>query len=443
MTATAYEAGVDSPTLGTAREPDPIDTREVLDHVERLSYPRRAGTPGERRAARYILHAFAALGLARRREPFPVPYMAREVGVRVAFAACIASVLLGTWVVGSRPIVAAACWVAAAAAINTPWRIARGFGTRWPTRMTSQNLVATLPDPDSEEESEEAPARVVFMAHYDTKSQVLPTGLRVGLVIASTSLCGLLAALGLVAAAGTPWVVRGPWPIVVSAALVMILSVLAANLSGDRSPGALDNATGVGTLLELARNWRPRPEAPVEVFWVATGAEEVGLDGARHFLRQHEEWWRRKPTLLINLDTVGVGDRVYLSGEPRALRLAGAAADALRLSWAKLRVLGAGMDHQPFAARGLTAVSLLGDVVGWSLKLHSPRDVPDLVDRQALGRAGRLAAHLAWTWAERNQAGTVGAGHRPASGHDRASAGPHRPLARVIITPEPRPSRPR
>ena len=58
------------------------------------------------------------------------------------------------------------------------------------------------------------------------------------------------------------------------------------------------------------------------------------------------------------------------------------------------------MDHEPFAARGLTALSILGDVIGASLALHTPRDDMRLIDRAALDRAGRLAAHLAWRWAE-------------------------------------------
>src|SRR4051794_35966433 len=123
---TDSQTGDDARRPGTARVPGPVEAGSVLGHVERLSYPRRAGTPGERRAARYILRAFDALSLVRRREPFPVPYVAREVGVRSAFAACAAAVTFGTWVMESRPLVAVACWVAAGAAINTPWRIARG-----------------------------------------------------------------------------------------------------------------------------------------------------------------------------------------------------------------------------------------------------------------------------------------------------------------------------
>jgi hypothetical protein len=180
---------------------------------------------------------------------------------------------------------------------------------------------------------------------------------------------------------------------------------LVANVTGNRSPGALDNGSAVGTLLELARSWRPLPGAPVEVVWVASGSEEVGLDGARHFLRLRKAWWREKPTLLINLESVGAGARVYLAGERQALRLAESVAGEFGLPQGRLRVLGAGMDHEPFAARGLAALSILGDVVGKSFALHSRRDDMGLIEPAALERAGRLAAHLAWRWAEM---------HRPA-----------------------------
>ena len=114
----------------------------------------------------------------------------------------------------------------------------------------------------------------------------------------------------------------------------------------------------------------------------------------------------RKPTLLINLESVGVGTQVYLAGEANALRLAEATADDLGLRHARLRVLGAGMDHEPFAACKLPAVSILGDVVSASLAMHSPRDDMSIIQEAALERAGRLAAHLAWRWAQFHQPST-------------------------------------
>lgn len=375
---------------------EPFDAARALGHVAALSYPRRVGTIQERRAARYIRGEFAAAGLECRRERFQVPLLAREVGARGVLALCGAAVVAGVRLAAEAPLGAAALWLGAAALVNAPWAIAGRVGRGWARPLTSENLIATEPDRGQSE----APARVVFMAHYDTKSQLLPTGLRVGLVAAATGLCLVLAAAA--AAGGRNWlsdavVTRAPGLVLV------ILAVLAANRTGNRSPGALDNGSGLGVLLELARSWRPTPGEPIEALWIASGSEETGLDGARDFLRRHEAWWRAKPTLLVNLDSVGAGDRVYLAGEPGTLALAESVAGALGIRCARLRVLGAGMDHQPFAARGLCAVSVLGDVVGRSMAMHSRRDTPDRVEADAMERAAALADRLARVWAARYQ----------------------------------------
>jgi Peptidase family M28 len=376
-----------------------FDVERVYEHIEELCFPRRVGTPGERQAARYILREFAALGLVRKRESFPVALGPTEIGSRVVLALCAALVVLGAALAAAWPLVAAICWGLAGWLVNSPWRIAGSLGHRWPARTTSQNLLATLPDPP-----EEAPARVIFMAHYDTKSQLLPTGVRVALVSTAALLTGLLALLGLAAAVGSPGGLHLVHPGALSGVVVLLLAGLIANVTGNRSPGALDNGSGVGTLLELARTWRPAAEAPVEVIWVASGSEEVGSDGAQALLERYESWWREKPTLLINLESVGAGTHIRLAGEERSVRLAGEVADRLGLLHTRFGVLGAGMDHEPFAARDFTALSILGDVVRHSLAMHSPRDHMGLIERPALQRAALLAGHLAWSWAVLHQA---------------------------------------
>ena len=375
-----------------------FEADRAYEHTRALCYPRRVGTLGERRALRYLIREFRAAGLRTRRERFGVSHFPAEVGSRIIFAGCGLLVLLGAWLATRYPLASALCWGAAAFLTNAPWRVQHFVSAAWPPRTSSANLLGTLPGAP-----ESAPARVVFLAHYDTKSQLLPTGVRVGLVTAATLLCALLAVLA-VAALAFPDVLPAARAWRLSWVVLALLAGLLANLTGNRSPGALDNGSAVGTLLELARCWRPDPAAPVEVVWVATGSEEVELDGARHLLETHASWWKDKPTLLVTLESVGAGVVVYLAGEPGALRLARAAAVDLDLPHAPLRVLGAGMDHEPFAARGLPAVSILGDVVRTSFALHSPRDNMGLIDRAALERAGRLAAHLAWRWARLHQA---------------------------------------
>jgi hypothetical protein len=375
-----------------------FDCERAYKHTAALCYPRRVGTPLERRAARYILRAFGALGLKRRRERFRVSHLPTALGSRLAFVLAGALILLAALMSARYPLLAALASGLAGLLAVSPWRVGFSIGQDWPPLFTSHNLVASALNSPGD-----APARVIFMAHYDTKSQLIPTGVRVGLVFAVAILSGLLGAGSLAAALGFPGVLGEMVPDILAITALLCLAVLVANYSANRSPGALDNGSAVGTLLELARSWQPRPEAPLDVIWVASGSEETGLNGAKHFLEQHGGLWQEKPTLLINLESVGAGPRLYLAGEARALRLAQITAEELGMRHHQLRVVGAGMDHEPFAARKLPSVSILGDVVRASWAMHTTRDNMDLIERPALERAGQLAARLAWNWAELHQ----------------------------------------
>jgi hypothetical protein len=360
-----------------------------------LCYPRRVGTVGERRAARYISRQLAALGLTCWRERFTVSFFPAEIGNRLIFAGCVVLAALAAAMMNGHPLFATALAATGALLVNAPWRVQHWWAGRAP-HATSENVFAALPAAAGP-----ATARVVFLAHYDTKSQWLPTGVRVALVTTATVCCWALALLGFASAVGVP-AFGGSVGWLAGAAIGALVGLL-INFTGNRCPGALDNGSAVGTLLELARWWRPETNAPVEAVWVATGSEEVELDGARHLLRAHAAWWEDLPTLIINLESVGAGKFVYLAGEPNALALAQQTAEELGITHAPLSVLGAGMDHEPFAAQGQPAVSILGDVVRKSFAMHSRRDNLSIIEGAALDRAGRLAASLAWRWGRLHQ----------------------------------------
>jgi hypothetical protein len=82
-------------------------------------------------------------------------------------------------------------------------------------------------------------------------------------------------------------------------------------------PGINDNGSGVATLLEVAVSFGSRQPGRIRLaFW---GAEEEGLIGSRHYVRELSEDERRAIAAYLNLDMVGSPNAVpavYSDGEP-------------------------------------------------------------------------------------------------------------------------------
>jgi hypothetical protein len=74
--------------------------------------------------------------------------------------------------------------------------------------------------------------------------------------------------------------------------------------------GAFDNATGVALLLQLADALRDE-KTPYTLVFVAFGAEEAGLKGSATYVSEMSAQARTDTVLMINLDAVATGDRLY------------------------------------------------------------------------------------------------------------------------------------
>jgi Zn-dependent M28 family amino/carboxypeptidase len=85
--------------------------------------------------------------------------------------------------------------------------------------------------------------------------------------------------------------------------------------------GAVDNASGVAALLQIARAYKALPTAPKRtILFVATTAEERGMQGAQYYLR-HPLYPLDKTILNINIDGLNLWGRsrdVELSGMGRS-----------------------------------------------------------------------------------------------------------------------------
>lgn len=153
------------------------------------------------------------------------------------------------------------------------------------------------------------------------------------------------------------------------------------------SPGANDNASGVAAALEAAHLLAGVPlEFSLEV--VAFGAEERGLLGSAHYVRQRGG----QVAAMVNLDMVGVGAlrAGNGSGDGPLVEAAERAAAGLGIALPRFRLPG-GSDHASFERAGIPAVFLH---TGDDAQIHTPGDVLERLDPRLLAQAAQLAASL-------------------------------------------------
>jgi aminopeptidase YwaD len=151
-------------------------------------------------------------------------------------------------------------------------------------------------------------------------------------------------------------------------------------------PGANDNASGVAIVLELAR-LSAHTEVGRQTLFVAFGAEELGLFGSRHFAAGLVGSQIEALSAMMNLDMVGVGDRMIAVGDAKMTELS---------RWFGLEVgqnvvvnsQPGGSDHAPFARRGVRVLFLTRPD---DTNYHTARDTFDNIQPKLLELAGQIA----------------------------------------------------
>lgn len=369
-----------------------------LDMVRKLAFPRFTGGEGERRAMDLVETEMRSTGLDVHREAFRA---GRGALFRLRlFAHGVAAILIVAMaaVAPAQP--------GAAATLGALTLLLFAGAARWPRVVESAfdlgesfesgNVTGHRPGRDHD------PLCIVVMAHHDTKSSRLPTFFPAIILIAV-----VLFVLGTAALALGAWGRGQPGPSVLPAAvgLAALLVAVVWNRAGDESPGAMDNASGLAVLLAVARDLPRDPAlAGVDLRFVSTGAEELGLIGALRWIQAHAPELDARRTLFVNVDSVGVGRRIHAAdvrgaapgGRPlgkvirQAARVAG-------VPYRRLVVLPAvGVDTFPIGARGFPTVTLLGEVLGGaSRRIHSRRDTVDHLNETGLENARRLVVELA------------------------------------------------
>ncbi|MGI6132530.1 MAG: M28 family metallopeptidase [Bacillota bacterium] len=169
------------------------------------------------------------------------------------------------------------------------------------------------------------------------------------------------------------------------------LDHVGSNMDGTYNPGAMDNASGVAAMIEIARALSAGPvRPPLTVVFVAFNGEEQFMYGSRHYVS--EPCLPLSEATMVNIDTVGSPRGVLLQIENAAGRDTQMARDlcgvAAQLGIGFRKSVSSGTDHSSFANAGVEAVNLIQpDFAGG---YHGPGDAADGVDPGRVAEVVRL-----------------------------------------------------
>jgi hypothetical protein len=210
------------------------------------------------------------------------------------------------------------------------------------------------------------------------------------------------------------------------------------------NPGASDNASGIGILLEVARHFKKiEDELDCIVKFIAFGAEEIGIFGSRNYLDTNTESLRQCE-LLFNIDDVGGNGNVLveMTGGVRGIPVTKCLTqipeavkthswEGVESHWRMLaddnlmRIFAAsnhpdwlvdvitksveelGYDIQPTGTQGSDQLAFaqagivtsgIGIISGFS---HTPQDTPEKINKKSLRVAGDITTHVVLSAIER------------------------------------------
>ena len=342
-----------------------FDAREVL---QTIAQPRLTGSKAAETVTEEIRARFEKLGYEVRDQGFSISTWPGRFSVSLAgvfyLAGAIGSALLATIGHPGVALVVQLSVLVLIGGLAVLQRLAMNivpFG-----RIEASNLIAGVPGKRP---------RYYVMAHRDSKSQPIPLAFRGPAIV-----LGIIAWIALVVL----YLLGLLDPAFNNPATIMLLGVLAAVAGlililcwvNNNSPGALDNASGVATLLGVAE----RELDAGDVAFIVTDAEELGLAGAREVATSLPASFG-----VINVDGIddyGTFHIVERFGWPRkqgaAPHLAAAllsAAAALNHNAVRRNVpIGLLLDHIPIVRAGTPALTLMrGDLKSLS-RVHRPAD---------------------------------------------------------------------
>ena len=396
-----------------------VDENNAYGITERLAFPRLIGSEGEKKAIEVVIDEFKKAGYDDiQREQFKTSFanwtFARYIFLPLGGFLLILGLLpfISAWINSfltiDIKIYSILTWITLLGLFIAGYKALGMVNSSEITLMkddgknyTTENIYVNLKSTNSK-------AKVVYMAHWDSKSQNFSSIVRILILLIAVFGDILMLLLYFVLSIVEFFI---PIDILILDYLLLIVCVVLAsigmlnffNKTANKSPGAIDNAASVGTVIELAKFFKNSPLDNIDFIFLSTSSEELNLGGAKDFIKKHEKEFDPKSTYFINFD--GIGGKGFIRlitayGIPRKTsseklnELLLKSSEELGID-AKTIYLptGAWADFMPVIQRGFDACWLASK--GAEKHCHTVRDNMDLVNKEGLKNGLLLSVDVA------------------------------------------------
>jgi hypothetical protein len=371
-----------------------IDVDNVYRITEKLAFPRLIGSEGEVKAIKIVDEEFKRAGYDLiNRQKFTTSFH-NFIYTRYIFLILGTGLILLALSLYLNPFITLCLtglavflsFKALKTATSTKLKLCKNTNKNYET----ENIWVDL-------ESKNPKCKVILMGHWDSKSQSFSSTIRViiFLIFAFGSLFlylifFILSLINIFINLNIPILNNILLDVCIFLAIIGALNYF--NKTGNLSPGAFDNAAGVGSVIELARYYNLNPPNNVNLTFLSPGSEELNLGGAVHFIEKMKNKLHKDRTFFINLDLIGGSELIRLTtsyGIPR--KSSSKKLNALFKESAKehnIRIkdiyspTGSWSDFMPIVQEGFEAC-WLGSQPGLK-HVHTKRDNMNLVTKEGI-----------------------------------------------------------
>jgi hypothetical protein len=367
--------------------------------LEKISFPRLSGTRFERKAAQCIKKEIEHLNLPPKIQSFQFTSFYPRIYKKTSF-------LLLFWVILVLFVNINAVFTLMNILIVLLIFIPLVLITRKPENIrigkkyTSENVYVNL-NPDSKDGPNQniiaKRLQVLFLCHIDSKSQKLSIKLRV--ISVKVWIYSLFMIIIFLVFKYLYLRENLIFNLILSIIIgvhfiATILQII--NYTHNKSPGAIDNASGISLVLDLLSYYRKPELRPnnIDLWFIFTGSEETGTMGVRHFfeiIKNYDESNIR----YLNLDSIAKALDIFgpLKSEVKKDKFLSTFFEFSKELEPKFHLkrylLAVNRSDGYYLKRlGLTGLGL-GDKTSYKY-IHSPQDTPDKVSAKFLADVSRV-----------------------------------------------------